>query len=342
MRKEMRTKDVALVLSSGGPRGFAYIGAIEELLARGYNITSIAGCSIGSLVGGIYAAGGLPLFKEWLFQLDERKVMRLMDFTISKSYLVRGDKIINTIKEIVPDVDIETLNIPYAAVATDLYSGEAVVFRKGNLYDAIRSSISIPSLFRPQKNGIHTFIDGGVVNTMPYDIVARNGHDLLVGFDVNSIDSEAIKSFLSKLKKFEADANYKEQSSREAISTVARDKTLSVIEKVKIIGSHSEELIKLKRETNSQRKSLVKCDTGVAVPADIIDDNYYSILTRSYSLMNQTIARLQTEIANPDILAKMNFDSFCTILDYARAKEISEKGRELMAEAIDRYEANLK
>ena len=95
-------KKVALALSSGGPRGFAYIGAIEELLARGYEITSIAGTSAGSLVGGIYAAGGLDAFKEWLYGLDPVKVVSLMDFSISKNYLVKGERVIRGITERVP------------------------------------------------------------------------------------------------------------------------------------------------------------------------------------------------------------------------------------------------
>ena len=138
-------KNVALALSSGGPRGFAYIGAIEELQSRGYTITSVAGASAGALVGGIFAAGGLDSFKEWLFGLDPVKVMTLMDFSVSKNYLVKGDKVINAIKEVVPEVNIEDLPIPFTAIATDLYTGEEVIFREGPLFDAIRASISIPS-----------------------------------------------------------------------------------------------------------------------------------------------------------------------------------------------------
>ena len=108
----MKTKDVALVLSSGGPRGWAYIGAIEELESRGYNITSIAGTSIGSLIGGIYAAGKLSDIKEWLFSLDAWKVFSLMDLSLSKNHLVKGDKVIGAIKEIVPEINNEDLNIP--------------------------------------------------------------------------------------------------------------------------------------------------------------------------------------------------------------------------------------
>ena len=140
------SQKVALVLSSGGPRGFAYIGAIEELEHRGYEITSIAGTSIGSLVGGIYAAGKLEEVKEWLYDLDAWKVFSLMDLSLSLNHLVKGDKVIDALKEIVPDIDIENLKIPYCAVATDFYTGEEVVFKSGKLFQAIRASISIPSL----------------------------------------------------------------------------------------------------------------------------------------------------------------------------------------------------
>ena len=121
-------KKVALALSSVGPRGFDYIGAIEELLSRGYNITSVAGASIGSLVGGIYAAGRMEEFKQWLFTLDSWKLFTLMDISIARNHFVKGDKIIEALQEIVPNVNIEDLAIPYRAVATDLYTGEEVVF----------------------------------------------------------------------------------------------------------------------------------------------------------------------------------------------------------------------
>jgi NTE family protein len=189
----MKSKDVALALSSGGPRGWAYIGAIEELESRGYRITSVAGTSIGSLIGGIYAAGKLPEVKEWLFNLDAWKVFSLMDISLSKNHLVKGDKVISALKEIVPDVDIRDLPIPYRAVAADLYTGEEVIFDRGPLFDAIRASISIPSLFRPVKYGYRTLVDGGIVNTMPISCLTRKEGDILVAFDVNDIDVDSIR-----------------------------------------------------------------------------------------------------------------------------------------------------
>ena len=198
-------KNVALVLSSGGPRGFAYIGAIEELLDRGYNITSIAGTSIGSLIGGMYAAGKLPEIKEWLFSLGVWKVFRLMDLTVSKNHLVGGDRVIEAMKGIVPDINIEDLEIPYKAIATDFYTGEEVVFDKGDLYKAIRASISIPSLFRPVKYGFRTLIDGGIANTMPLDRVERTDGDIMVAINVNDIDVDKVRQILREDAEQEAE-----------------------------------------------------------------------------------------------------------------------------------------
>ena len=218
----MNTKDVALVLSSGGPRGWAYIGAIEELISRGYNITSVAGTSIGSLVGGIFAAGKLEEVKEWLFTLDAWKVFSLMDLSISKNHLMKGDKVIGALKEIVPEVNIEDLKIPYRAVAADLYTGEEVIFDRGPLFDAVRASISIPSLFRPVKYGFRTLVDGGIVNTMPIDRAVRHEGDILVAFDVNDIDVESIRNSLVEEAREEEDRQEQEKELELETQTIIR------------------------------------------------------------------------------------------------------------------------
>lgn len=181
-------KNVALVLSSGGARGLAHIGAIEELERRGYCITSIAGCSMGALIGAMYAAGKLAEVKEWMVQLDKKKILSLVDFSFSLNHLVKGEKVMDALKEIVPDVNIEDLPIPYAAVATDWNSGKEVVFKKGSLYEAVRSSISIPMFFNPVRKGEMLLVDGGLVNGLPLNRVARVKGDLLVGVNVSTHD----------------------------------------------------------------------------------------------------------------------------------------------------------
>jgi len=179
-------KNVALVLSSGGARGFAHIGAINVLEREGYKITSVAGTSMGALVGGIYASGQLKEFEEWVTTLDVMEVLKLTDISISGKGFVKGNKIIDRIKEIVPDSNIEDLMIPYCAVATDFIRGKEKVFTSGNLFDAIRASISIPTVFQPFLIGRDYYVDGGLVNPIPINRVKRNEGDLLAVVDVNA------------------------------------------------------------------------------------------------------------------------------------------------------------
>lgn len=177
---------VALVLSSGGARGVAHIGVIEELLNNGFNITSISGTSMGALVGGMYATGKLEVYKEWMCSLDKMDVFNLIDFTINTSGIVKGDKIIKEMKKLIPDSNIEDLKIPYSAIATDILSEQEIVFTSGSLYEAIRASISIPSVFVPFKLNNWQLIDGGVLNPIPVNRIERKPNDLLVVVDVNS------------------------------------------------------------------------------------------------------------------------------------------------------------
>jgi len=179
-------KEIALVLSGGGARGYAHIGAIKVLEQHGFTITSVAGTSMGALVGGIYATGQLEAFKKWLISLDIREILRLTDVTISKKGLVKGEKVINKIKEIVPDRNIEDLRIPFAAVATDIITGKEVVFTSGDLYEAIRASISIPTVFQPHRIGDRYLVDGGILNPVPVNRVWRSGKDMLVVVNVCS------------------------------------------------------------------------------------------------------------------------------------------------------------
>lgn len=183
-------KDVALALSSGGARGLAHIGAIEELEAQGYRITSIAGCSMGALIGGVYAAGKLAEFREWMKTVDRKKMLELTDFSFSLNHLAKGTKIIGAIMDFVPDMPIEDLPIPYCAIATDWKTGREVVFRNGSLFKAIRASISLPSFYEPVQHDGMILVDGGMTNPIPMNRVARHEGDILVGIDVSGHDYE--------------------------------------------------------------------------------------------------------------------------------------------------------
>lgn len=201
-----KKKTVSLVLSSGGARGLAHIGVIEELENRGYEIAEIAGCSVGALVGGMYSAGKLPEFKDWICNLDRIDVFSLMDFTFSSRGFIKGEKVYNALKNVVSDRQIEDLPIPFSCNAVDYKSGKEFIFREGSLYAAIRASGSIPSVFQPAKHSRQEFIDGGVLNPVPISLISNHKNRLLVVVEVNGPDyllveppkkDEKGKSFIS-------------------------------------------------------------------------------------------------------------------------------------------------
>ena len=187
-----KKKTVSLVLSSGGARGLAHVGVIEELEKRGYEIIEIAGCSAGALVGGMYAAGKMPEFKDWICNLDRVDVFSLMDFTFSSRGFIKGEKVYSALKKVVPDCQIEDLSIPFSCNAVEIHTGKEYVFRKGSLYKAIRASGSIPSVFLPAKIEKNHFIDGGVLNPVPISLLSDPEETLVVVVDVNGLENEFI------------------------------------------------------------------------------------------------------------------------------------------------------
>ena len=179
-------KNIALVLGSGGARGIAHIGVIHELTAQGYHITSVAGSSMGAVIGGIYAAGKLDDYEKWIRTLDKFDVFSLIDFTLSTSGIIKADKVLNEIRKFIPDRNIEELPIPFTAVAADIRNKKEVCFTSGSLYQAIRASISIPAVITPAYVNGKLLVDGGVLNPVPVNRVKRFAGDRLVAVNVNA------------------------------------------------------------------------------------------------------------------------------------------------------------
>ncbi len=179
-------KNAALVLSGGGARGCAHIGAINALEQNGFKITSIAGTSIGALVGGIYATGQLRTFEEWICSLDIRELLKLTDFSFNRQGFVKGNKVFRKLKEMIPQRNIEDLPLPYCAIATDIIEGTEIVFTQGDLFEAIRASVSIPTVFQPHKMAGRYLVDGGLLNPLPVNRVARTAADILTVIDANA------------------------------------------------------------------------------------------------------------------------------------------------------------
>ncbi len=177
-------KSISLVLGSGGARGMAHIGIINWLEENGYSIDSIAGCSIGALVGGIYAAGKLDEFTAWLRALDRLDIVKLMDVSIGKGGLVQGDRVIDTLKELVGEQLIEDLPIPFTAVAADIGREKEIWLARGPLFDAIRASISLPLFFSPFPYRDTKLLDGGILNPVPIAPTFDDGTDLTIAVNL--------------------------------------------------------------------------------------------------------------------------------------------------------------
>ena len=207
-------KNVALVLSSGGARGMAHIGVIEEMEKNGFAISSLAGSSIGAVIGGIYSMGKLDHYKKWVCDLNRVDVFKLLDFTLTKQGFIKGEKVFNEMKKIIGDKPIENLPISFVAVASDMISQKEVVLDKGSLFSALRASIAIPTVFTPHKlNGL-SLVDGGVLNPIPMKHIKRTDGDILVVVDSNAPsfkehkksvklpDENAQKSYMEKFELF--------------------------------------------------------------------------------------------------------------------------------------------
>jgi len=187
-------KSVSLVLGSGGARGLAHIGVIKWLEDNGYVIRSIAGSSMGALIGGIYASGKLDIYEKWVRALRKRDVMSLLDFAYSRAGLFSGDRIIKTLRDMLGDTLIEDLPISFTAVATDLHAGREVWLTKGSLFDAIRASIAIPTVFTPIDYKGHLLVDGGLLNPVPIAPTLKDITDITVAVSLSGREVSVIET----------------------------------------------------------------------------------------------------------------------------------------------------
>ena len=177
---------VSLVLGSGGARGLAHIGVIRELEARGYVIRAISGSSMGAVIGGIHALGGLDVYEKWVTGLGQTDVFRMLDWTFSGGGLIRGELLMQRLRDLVGECNIEDLPIDFTAVAVDIERGREVWFSDGSLFEAIRASMAVPSVFTPHAWRGRMLVDGGLLNPVPVAPTLRT----LTALTVNVEDEE--------------------------------------------------------------------------------------------------------------------------------------------------------
>ena len=329
------SKKVALVLGSGGARGYAHIGVIEELQARGYEIGCIAGCSMGAVVGGIFAAGKLDEYREWTESLDYLDVLRLLDVSFRLG-AIRGERVFGRIHEIVGDIDIEQLPIPFTAVATDLTNQQEIWFQEGCLHQAMRASAAIPSLFTPVIQGKRMLVDGGLLNPLPIVPVVSSHCDLIVAVNLNATNQNhyqlpvierpaALKGRIDQLmsslgsrlpsfrRKSEDDALLlaDEQLRADAISPAASPSSKGEAVPKSASGSHVAEF---------------------SGPASLLE-----LVNQSFEVMQTSLAQYKIAGYPPDILINVP-KRVCRFFEFYKAPELIMLGRQIARDTLDKYE----
>lgn len=299
-------KSVSLALGSGGARGLAHIGVIEVLQEEGFSICNIAGTSMGATIGGIYCAGKMETFKDWIVTLNKRETFRLMDFTMSTQGVMKGRKIMDQLKELLGDMRIEDFDIPYTAVATDVKSKQEVWMREGDIYSIMRASSSIPTFMMPVKVGNRILVDGAVLNPLPLEPLMPKQTDLVVAVNINANPSDYVRKSMLKLSEL-----------REDTREDATAYTTRMVNSVKgwLNLSNTE------KTDRQQEKTL----------------NYFGMLNKSYDYMQDRLCELSIDLHRPDIVVNIPRD-LATTLEFYRAKEMIEEGRNACRKAIEKWE----
>ena len=298
---------VALTLGSGGARGLAHIGVIQWLEDHGFEIVAISGSSIGALVGGIYAAGKLPVYRDWVCSLERSNVLRMLDLSFSRAGLFKGEKIITHLSNMIGDTRIEDLAIPFTAVATDINRERAVWLNEGSLFKAIRCSIAVPTVFTPQFHQGLWLVDGGLVDPVPVAATRHVPADLHLAVNLNHPTQDL------KLP-FERKPDEPETLGSGLISNSGgkgRSQWFSGI---------LDSIRSLHRESPEEESSL----------------NMVDVLFRSFDIMQAQISQTRLATYRPDIVINLE-RSEGGFFDYDKAGQLIKTGYHLAEQAIGHH-----
>ncbi len=312
---------VNLVLGAGGARGFAHVGVIQELHARGHQVVGVAGTSMGALVGGVLAAGGLDGFTGWVRTLTRTDIVRLTDLTLGAPGLIRLQRVMRELHRFIGDVRIEDLPIPYTAVATDIDAEREVWFRQGPLVAAMRASIAIPAVFTPVRIGDRLLVDGGLLNPLPMAPTMDMSGEVSVGVSLFGRRPGLHLGLPSKESSDDASADNIE------IATDAGQPSWTAR-----LGHSLAESWPVRNLTRLRMQAEPPPKVFEDWPSDV---NLVDLLGRALDVMQGRIEIARTVMNTPEVLVWVPQDS-CGVLDFHRAEEMIELGRRLAIEEFDR------
>lgn len=304
---------VALALGSGGARGYAHIGVINELRSRGYEIAGIAGSSMGALVGGLCAAGSLDEFTQWATTLTGPAVLRLLDPSISAPGVFRAGKILDAVRDILGDATIENLPMPFTAVTTDLIAGKSVWLQRGPLDEAIRASIAIPGVIAPHLVDGRMLADGGILDPLPIAPIAAINADLTVAVSVSGTEADVGDQLTGDVR-----------PTRERLNRLLRS-TSALLDRLSATTDPAA------AEDNLE---LAEIEAAEQAETSFPKLGSFAIMMRSIDIAQAALARHQMAAYPPDLLIEVPRTA-CRSLDFHRATEVIDLGHELAARALD-------
>jgi NTE family protein len=290
-----KPKNISLALGSGGARGLAHIGVIHWLEEHpDLHIRSIAGSSMGALIGGIYAAGKLDIYEEWVTALSKRDVFRLLDFAYSWSGIFSGERLMQKLRDMLGEVDIENLPVSFTAVATDIENRREVWLSQGPLFEAIRASIAIPTVFTPVRRDDRVLVDGGVVNPVPVAPTLRDDADISIAVSLSGRDEDGLNTRVPDIKAPDASQTAYQKAINDFIEGIQNKLGMT------------------------ERESSV----------DMLD-----VVSSSIETMQNSIARFRLAAYNPEYLIEIPANA-CGLFDFHRARELIDLGYERAERAL--------
>lgn len=302
-------KTVALALGGGGARGYAHIGAIEEIESRGYEVVAVSGTSMGAIIGGLFVAEALDDYRDWVTTLGRADVLRLIDPGVGEAGLMRASRVMKRVAKYLGPVDIEDARMPYTAVAVDLVTEREVWFTEGPMIDAMRASMAIPTVFTPLAREGMVLADGGLLNSVPVIPLAGVRADMIIAVNLSGTP----------------------ESHRAAVRESSRGLRLPKI-KLPTLPTVLEPAV---------RSLLPSSKQQIEPAADArVDLSTLDVVDRSLHIMQQAIQRYRIAGFPPDVMVDVPYD-VCGTMDFHRAKDVIEVGRDRARAALDAYEARL-
>jgi len=323
---------ISLALGGGGARGYAHIGVIRELQARGCEIIAVAGTSMGAVIGGLHAADRLDAYVDWVAGLSQRDVLRLMDPSIKAPGVIRAEKVMGRVANLLEGARIEDLPIPYTAVATDLVAQREVWFQRGLLATALRASVAIPSLIAPVVVDGRLLADGGLMNNLPIAPLTPVRAEAVVAVSLSGPrqgPAPSPRGAIGSEERFER--------VRRVMAQLRDQDTLRALAMKLGVGSGSDGGGRVAESTNGANgldEAEAREASGASeawIPTGL---RTRDVIELSIQTMQRLITRYRLSAYPPDLLIEVPVDA-CGTFEFHRASEMIDLGRQVAARALD-------